>query len=119
MSNKAEKNNPIVWYDLQLQPGFQAVPTAKYGKDDAGWVQIAGAILHMEGPLQANDVIAILPEGYRPSVMIPMPLIQSGSNWTIFGWIDTEGHIKLTNVSPPDGFNQTHGISLGTTFKAY
>lgn len=93
--------------------------TVKYGKDDTGWVQIAGAITHSEGPLQTDEVIAVLPEGYRPSQFIPIPLIQSGGNWAVFGWIDTVGRIKLTGVSPPPGFNQTYGISLGATFKAF
>lgn len=113
------KNTPIIWYDLQLQDGFKPSAYAKYGKDDAGWVQIAGAVTHQEGPLQENEVIAILPEGYRPSELIPIPLIQSSGNWAIFGWIDTAGNIRLTSISPPNGFNQLYGISLGATFKAY
>ena len=119
LSNKVNKNTPIIWYDLQLQDGFKPSAYAKYGKDDAGWVQIAGAVTHSGGPLKENEVIAILPEGYRPSEFIPIPLIQSSGNWAIFGWIDTDGNIKLTSISPPNGFNQLYGISLGATFKAY
>ena len=119
LSNKVNKNTPIIWYDLQLQDGFKPSAYAKYGKDDAGWVQIAGAVTHSGGPLKENEVIAILPEGYRPSEFIPIPLIQSSGNWAIFGWIDTDGNIKLTGISPPNGFNQLYGISLGATFKAY
>ncbi|OUO36405.1 hypothetical protein B5F88_13885 [Flavonifractor sp. An306] len=119
LSNKVNKNTPIIWYDLQLQDGFKPSAYAKYGKDDAGWVQIAGAVTYPGGTLKENEVIAILPEGYRPSALIPIPLIQSSGNWAIFGWIDTAGNIKLTGISPPNGFNQMYGISLGATFKAY
>lgn len=87
LSNKADKGPPQE-YDLPLAEGYSlAVDGAGYSKTQEGIVSIYFSI---NGAFTASssdiggDVFATLPEGFRPTGKIPVPVVQQdipGPDW--------------------------------------
>ena len=94
MENKANLGAPAE-YDLSLAEGITPATVPKYWRDGNN-VGIRGTFKFDEPPIP-SQVIATLPEGYRPKNASNFLLSMAPAPHTsIYGWIFTDGVINLT-----------------------
>lgn len=122
-NNKMEKDSAIAWQKLEMANGFESSGAVElaYSKDNSGWVQVCGSFTRSGAPLP-EEAIAQLPEGFRPSKMIPVTLVQAvganGAPWACTAWVKPDGFISMTSVNPPNTYNPNVGTALSVVFKA-
>ena len=111
---KANKANvePPMEYDLPLAEGIISQSAPKYWKDGSNNVGISGVIRFNEKPV-SSQVIAVLPVGYRPITSKNLVVQMSASpHVSVYGWIHTDGKVRLAKVSLSDDFIGDCGYAL-------
>ena len=119
MSNKADKNSPVKWYDLPLVNAETYNVSPVCGKSETGIVFVSGNVQFEASPVAAQ-VIATLPEGYRPlkSQIIQFVSVRGndGAVWATFGYVLTSGSIQFFNGTLPFGYIPDSPVSFFAVF---
>ena len=108
-----------MWYDLPLVDAEMYNVPPIYGKSETGVVYVSGTVRFGSYPVAAQ-VIATLPEGYRPSkscvIQLVAPRGNDGNTWATFGYVTPNGNIQFFNGSLPNNYWPDYPVSFSTSF---
>ena len=123
LANKANKGG-INWYDATLSKNWSVYGDRYFqvGKTDFNYVHIFGTVAKAT-KLSSGDVVAVLPEGFRPKSIAVFPTLfigPTGFYLTAFR-LDMEGVLYLhpeTNQADLENYIIGGGININCSYPA-
>ena len=96
-------------YSFPMAEGVTSY-SLRYWKDGAGNVGISSTF-SFDSPPGAFQLIGTLPEGYRPLTRQTV-ILQSALNTSTYGWIETDGRVRLSDIDHSGQFSPGVPIAI-------